>query len=79
MVDGLFVMNYILIIFLDLVRCYGVVVVYFDDLDEGVVLYEWLYVEYCIGVVLIGGLWICLYIYNIEEYIDRFLVVINEY
>lgn len=79
LVDGLLAMNYTLTTPLDPARRHGVVVVHFDDPDEGVALYEWLYAEHRIGVASTGGLRICPHIYNTEEHIDRLLAAINEY
>ena len=79
LIDGLVAMGYILTTPLDPARRHGVVVVHFDDPNEGVDLYNWLYTEHRIGVASTGGLRICPHIYNTEEHIDRLLAAIQEY
>ena len=58
---------------------HGVVVISFEDPDEGKKLYDYLYNEHKIGVSSTGGLRICPHIYNTEEHIDKVLLAIQEY
>ena len=79
LIDGLLAMGYTLTTPTDPARRHGVVVVHFDNPDEGVALYNWLYQEHRIGVASTGGLRICPHIYNTEHHIERLLAAIQEY
>ena len=79
LIDGLVAMGYTLTTPSNPAQRHGVVVVHFDNPDEGVDLYNWLYTEHRIGVASTGGLRICPHIYNTEEHIDKILAAILEY
>ena len=79
LIDGLVAMGYTLTTPSNPTQRHGIVVIHFENPDDGEDLYNWLYTEHRIGVASTGGLRICPYIYNTGEHIVKLLAAIQEY